>query len=243
VFKTVFVDRHFSPNGFLRSALATCVSITVTIAAFHEWVRATLTDFNHGMYPGSLLFCEIVTVLLVNVGIDYASLAKTRYLLFLSQRSHKISLHIVTFLVDLFLSFSLVKLIGILTSRTLLIVGEALQPGLGGMKGPFEVIGTALIISVFVGLCGVLIGRLFFLLWIISSFIVRTRSRLESTLGWLKVALDVDDRPLQSVGLVAGCLVALGYWICAVFGSVSWQSFGFNGILELIFPFIGFNIV
>jgi hypothetical protein len=61
-----------------------------------------------------------------------------------------------------------------------------------------------------------LFPSLWFWLYAGSGFLLKAARRLDIGFRWFSERLDVEKKPLQSIGLVAGALVALVYW-AAVF--------------------------
>jgi len=45
-----------------------------------------------------------------------------------------------------------------------------------------------------------------------SGFLLKAIHRLDLGFGWFNRTFDIEKKPLQSIGLVAGALVALAYW-------------------------------
>jgi hypothetical protein len=51
-----------------------------------------------------------------------------------------------------------------------------------------------------------------------SGFILKTAKRFDIGFDWFNRKIDIEKKPLQSIGLVAGALVALVYWAVVIVG-------------------------
>jgi len=49
-----------------------------------------------------------------------------------------------------------------------------------------------------------------------SGFILKAARRFDIGFEWLNRHFDIEKKPLQSIGLVAGALVALVYWAAVI---------------------------
>ena len=59
-------------------------------------------------------------------------------------------------------------------------------------------------------------GRLWLLAYVGSGLLLKTARRLDLGYAWFNKKFDVENHPLQCIGLVAGTLCALGYWLLAL---------------------------
>jgi hypothetical protein len=59
-------------------------------------------------------------------------------------------------------------------------------------------------------------------LWLYASsgFIIKFARRFDQSLGWFNRRFDIEKKPLSSIGLVAGALVALIYWAAVIVSRV-----------------------
>ena len=53
-----------------------------------------------------------------------------------------------------------------------------------------------------------------------SGFILKAARRFDIGFGWFNQHLDIEKKPLQSIGLVAGVLVAMAYWAAVIVSKV-----------------------
>jgi hypothetical protein len=59
-------------------------------------------------------------------------------------------------------------------------------------------------------------------LWIYvgSGFMLKFARRFDVGFQWFNRRFDIEDRPLQSIGLAAGALVAVMYWAVVIVGRI-----------------------
>ena len=53
-----------------------------------------------------------------------------------------------------------------------------------------------------------------------AGFILKSAQRFDVSFGWFISKADIEKKPLQSIGLVAGALVAVLYWAAVIVGRV-----------------------
>ncbi len=53
-------------------------------------------------------------------------------------------------------------------------------------------------------------------LYAASGFILKAAHRFDIGFDWFNRTFDIEKKPLQSIGLVAGAIVAVGYWSAVV---------------------------
>ena len=53
-----------------------------------------------------------------------------------------------------------------------------------------------------------------------SGFLLKAAHRFDIGFDWFNRKFDIEKHPLQSIGLVAGALVAVVYWTAAIVGRV-----------------------
>jgi len=58
-------------------------------------------------------------------------------------------------------------------------------------------------------------GRLWLIAYIISGLLLKCAKNIDFGFTWFNRRFDVENHPLQSIGLVAGTLTAFGYWSLA----------------------------
>jgi hypothetical protein len=55
----------------------------------------------------------------------------------------------------------------------------------------------------------------------VSGFLLKAARRLDLGFDWFNRTFDIERKPLQSIGLVAGALVAVVYWAAAIVSRVA----------------------
>ena len=53
-------------------------------------------------------------------------------------------------------------------------------------------------------------------LYALSGFILKAARRFDIGFEWFNRKFDIEKKPLQSIGLVAGALVAIVYWAAVI---------------------------
>src|ERR1017187_9049943 len=66
----------------------------------------------------------------------------------------------------------------------------------------------------------VLVLEMWLWLPIVSGFLLKAARRFDVGFGWFNRRFDIEKKPLQSIGLVAGALVAVVYWAAVVVARV-----------------------
>jgi hypothetical protein len=59
-------------------------------------------------------------------------------------------------------------------------------------------------------------GLLWFFLYAFSAFLLKAAHRFDFGFQWFILHMDIEKKPLQSIGLVAGAIVAVVYWTAVV---------------------------
>ena len=56
-------------------------------------------------------------------------------------------------------------------------------------------------------------------LWlcVFSGILLKAAQRFDVSFGWFISKADIEKKPLQSIGLVAGAMVAVVYWSAVIF--------------------------
>jgi hypothetical protein len=58
------------------------------------------------------------------------------------------------------------------------------------------------------------------LLYLVSAQTLKAARRFDIGFDWFNRKFDIEKKPLQSIGLVAGALVAVAYWAAVIVGRV-----------------------
>ena len=210
VFDRVFGKRHRSLSCFCKSALVTfCISGSGYFVAYflntHDspmWQMITPNPF-------TLLPIFLLATLSFNALPDYISLLKTRWAIRLLGRFHSIMLWLGIIALD----FVLTTVLATFTLLFAVITLEALNNSRG--IGSLQAAELRIVV-------GYLVGWVWFLptfftsiwLWLyaVSGMVLKTARRFDIGFQWFNRKFDIEKKPLQAIGLVAGSLVAIIYW-------------------------------
>ena len=231
LFEGVFGPSHWSWRCLSRSAVATLATIAVilVVTANAEGVPGDLR------YGGGLtnLAALLAVMFVSNLVADYLSLYETRWVLGRLARSPRGAIGKVGFLgLDLVLTslIALVSTIGVVLLLSgigqVMTLPAMLEPtpnnlqswstSLGdGRRLIFE--GTS--VEIFPALA--MLGSTYFtsiwaLLYVLAGAALRTTRRVFDGVAWLSHVLDIDQRPLQAMG------IALSSVVTAFFGIGQW---------------------
>jgi hypothetical protein len=231
LFDRVFGKKHLSWRCFWRSSYASIVAVLLS-----QVVVATLLKQSKGT-ESLRFFLEITAVAgLVNIVPDYLSLLETRLSIGLLGRSMSprrigfalFSNVVVTSLLALVATF-MVEVV--LLSRP----HHSLEPRLWLPMVRFEVQRVIPTVSGlvlrerlymggsqvrFISLYPAFFTSIWLWLYAGSGFLLKAARRFDVGFDWFNRKFDIEKKPLQSIGLVAGALVALVYWMAVVVSRV-----------------------
>jgi hypothetical protein len=209
VFDRVFGTKHLSWKCFWRSAVASIVS---SLLALTLVVRPT--EWGHGPTVWVLTF-----IVFSNVFPDYLSLLETRALLAILKRRSGFLPSFILIVVDLCFTIVIAEQ-GAVLAINILITKFKRMPA----ESWYVFMHPAFIVqSVNSGHLWFLVYPAFFTsiwLWLYagSGFILKAARRFDVGFAWFNRRFDIEKRPLQSIGLVAGALVAVVYWAAVIVG-------------------------
>lgn len=227
IFDRLFGERHFSLACFLRSCIASIISVVLMAFVFVS-LRGYEAIFA-GLFSKDSL-AEVIEIFLllalgVNLLVDYVSLLETRYLLNIIARQKSALITAALLLLDLVLTIGIYFVFGvvILTAwEALFADGEMLaklltEPG-GWLKEWFEVLVELFKFEGWIGKYGTCLYSTFFTslwlwLFVAARWLVRLAVPLKAGLKLGKWFLDIEGHPLRSLGIGAGGLACFGYWL------------------------------
>jgi hypothetical protein len=213
VFDQVFGEKHLTWRCFSRSCLVSVCGVTLM---FFLWGFAHPNQFVDYFRLNPHPVIEFVLpLLIVSVIPDYISLLKSRLLIKVMGKGTPLAvapLILLDFVVAVSLAIGgyLLYDYAFISPEhridDLRILREA--PTLSSRRGmaPLSaVLYPALFTTVWVTLYG------------LSGLLLRFTKRIGPWLGWFNRCFDIERKPLQSIGLVAGALVAAVYWMVVMF--------------------------
>jgi hypothetical protein len=223
VFDRVFGTKHLTWRCFWRSCLA---SYGVALIGF---LFVLQSDFRY-ISPRSFVLTFLVPgwfilALVGNVFPDYLSLLETRYLLRASSRSKSVLVWLAFLIADLIITL----LIARLSVALIELFGERVLRASVRYLWNSDSILDKLVFLEQLGFLPMIqhpfalwIAPAFFTslwLWLYagSGFILKAARTLDLGFDWFNLKFDIEKKPLQSIGLVSGALVALLYWTAALF--------------------------
>jgi hypothetical protein len=220
VFDRVFGTNHLSWKCFWRTSLAVYI-------AFGLWLLFTERDgFNMAQLPWMA-----VVVLITSLLPSYISLLETRYLLNLLKHVTAFS-RIALIALDLYITTSIAILVSIYLYGFLypiamspwpfdLWITYSLPSGLSAFPGnlgaalqPWR--GLSYGGSTFLTFYPVFFTSIWLWLYAGSGFLLKFARRFDIGFEWFNRKFDIEKKPLQSIGLVAGALAALVYWTVVI---------------------------
>ena len=160
----------------------------------------------------------------LNVLPDYLSLLETRWILRRMQARHQILRFLI---LDVILTSAI-------ASSALYVVWNVSVAFFGPSIVEYRVVGSASTgygVVKTVTFPALLVRRVFWLypafftsiwLWLYagSGFLLKAARRLDIGFDWFNRKFDIERKPLQSIGLVAGVLVAVVYWAAVIVSRV-----------------------
>ena len=241
VFERVFGPRHLSLVCVRRSIYASILLSLLTLFFGLSFLPGeTLT--NH-MAVIALLYFPYA--LIANVLPDYLSLLSTRFALFFLRKSHTTTTVLIVVVADLVFTTYIACYGVLIGSRVWMylpqewpsrLVGGVVSVGGGWQdwwKAPYIVLFRKGIIGYFdhaMDRLSYVSGLLLlvpafvtsFWLWLYagSGFLLKAARRFDLGFDWFNRRFDIEKKPLQSIGLVAGALVAVAYWAAVIVSRV-----------------------
>jgi hypothetical protein len=70
------------------------------------------------------------------------------------------------------------------------------------------------------GAMAILFGPIWLWFYAVSGFILKAARRFDIGFEWFNRKFDIEKKPLQSIGLVAGALMAPVYWVVVIVSRV-----------------------
>jgi hypothetical protein len=211
----------------LRSSIASISTIIVTV--IYGYLATLHADSLHSMGPWVLAFRDymgsgymLLTVIVCNILPDYLALLKTRKLLnFLTQSKGLVVVGVL--LLDAAVSWYL----AFITSSAAIEIYAwrftvsshavfRMQPVsffflTAFRPQEYDVIFIALGV-LYVWFVPTFFTSIWLWLYAVGAFLIRAACRFDLGFDWFNRKFDIEKKPLQSIGLVAGAIVAAVYW-------------------------------
>lgn len=225
LFDAVFTKHHFSWTCFYRSALASIIVVTVFLLGMVGFGTATLRSIAYGE-PDSLLFRVLYGIglaLTLNTVLDYISLLQTRWIIEYMAQAKSTAAH-----------FGFLVLDAILTVGIFILGAGGLQVTLAAIGGGLE--DTSIFRALFFIMPGIIydwvveggnpVRAMFFStfltsIWVwlyaIAGLVTQETISLFRGVDWLRQVFDVENRPVQALGIMLAVLTTGVFLISAPF--------------------------
>jgi hypothetical protein len=224
VFDRVFGVRHLSWKCFWRSCVAS-YSLYLLVLFLYSLASAQL-NLIKAVFELRWLFVTLIFPFVMNALPDYVALLSTRLVLAGMRRTDKGVAWIILLALDLWLTTVIVMF-------PVMLLNAAIT---GGVH-PVNLFTYCKLCTVHVltflkytfliarDSGGYVIFPAFFTsiwLWLYagSGFLLKAARRFDIGFDWFNRKFDIEKKPLQSIGLVAGALVAFVYWSAVIVGRV-----------------------
>lgn len=240
VFDRVFGKKHLTWFCFWRSAETSLVLAFISFGIMFQNVIGRVSV--HSLVADVMLLGMFYPLLFVtNVIPDYVSLLETRKVLLLMAKTKSswlramlivfdgaVTIVIATWGVTVFAvvnsfirqthPFTWQHGLGVIFSYPVLLVrnGKGLYGELLKSEEGFS-LAYGMILPAF-------FTSIWLWLYALSGFLLKAARRFDLGFEWFNRRFDIEKKPLQSIGLVAGALVALVYWAVVIVGRLHVSS-------------------
>ena len=239
VFDRVFGDRHLSWKCFWRSAV---ISIFLYAMTFVLGSFEGLATINFLRSTGNLpienitLSLQPILPLFVTIAIigDYCALLETRLLLAFARRFPYSVIIIGCMLGDLIVTCYIADFVWFINQMFAVRFSTYDYHWPKMLNRVLPVLRGSVVFYLHSTAPKLYIPRIYALLWFYpafftsiwlwlyagSGFILKAVRRFDIGFDWFNRKFDIEKKPLQSIGLVAGALVAVVYWAAVVVARV-----------------------
>jgi hypothetical protein len=227
VFDRVFGRDRLSLTCFGRSCIASLSIALLTVFITANLYPPHATEPRLAPVSGSLV-TFIVVVFSINLIPDYVALLKTRRLLTWMAKRHRFIERTGVLVLDSVLSLGLASA----TFVVGLMVAASMKPYRVSRLTVFRDYSTEELWTAFLSRSAwqtryawlwfypIFFSSIWLWLYAGSGFLLKTVPRFDFGFDWFNRKFDIDKKPLQSIGLVAGMLVALAYWAAVIVSRV-----------------------
>lgn len=198
IFDRVFGERHLSLKCFLRSSVASLV--TVAIFTLLNSTRA-------------LPWTVIASVAFISLFPNYLSLLETRFVLRWMSRKPSVARNLLGVAIDVIATIVIALALGLLSVEFWVAIIE--RTGLVYTGIAIAMVWSNLLVASVVFTSAW--ASVWLWLYAFSGFGLRALQRLRFPGDWLKSVLDIDNKPIRSLGVVSMILVTVCYLIAGLF--------------------------
>jgi hypothetical protein len=216
LFNVVFGERHISWKCFWRSWLASVIT-TAAVLVSGAAIKGLEVQSYYGPVPyQTVIIIGILCSTIGNFLPDYLSLWKTRYLLNQSLKQTSILEQIISLIADFFLSIPL-AVCGFIIDFIVayMVIGTVNAKLVFGAEEDDAIIGPLALFGLVASFIPAFLGRIWLLLYVGSGVLLKGARGLAGGLTIFNRCFDIENHPLTSIGLIAGTVSAVGYWLLA----------------------------
>jgi hypothetical protein len=224
-FDAVFGTRHLSWRCFYRSVL---ISFVLNGSAF-VYLALHNPRFGRVAHVPRYVFYVSTVLLIASALPDYASLLETRFVLLLMSRTKRGSVRVLLLLTDGMVTVC-ISVLGIALAQYVSNVVYAPSVA-AAVKFIVATVPDTIIPLVpwiirehsnmdVVIFCSSFFTSIWLWLYAGSGFLLKAARRFDIGFDWFNRQFDIEKKPLQSIGLVAGALVAIVYWAAVIVSRV-----------------------
>lgn len=217
VFDRVFGERHLSCQCFWRSCVASLLAVALVSLVWGTLEFTQLTKLYYlssSFYEGYFLLIFSLSIVVWNLIPDYLSLLESRYIIRWMSGGYSM-VRVFAFLVFDFVATGIIFLVPYL--GIIAALGE--DPRLGFTA--FLRNGPTLSSPVGILFYSTYVTSVWVWLYSLSGLVVKIASHFGPLLGNLKVILDIENKPLRSMGFVSIALVSLLYLAVPIWRLIS----------------------
>jgi hypothetical protein len=231
IFDRVFGENHFSWKCFLRSCLASYASFIITVVLSGRQLRPLARNLFIRGGPQFFPFF-LVNSMLGNLLPDYVSLYKSRYIVGVMSKTKNLLAQMGLFVGDIVLT-CVVGLVAVTIGTSVhWFLGWELSDNARviGMSGYLQMVKAIpdTVLHAVTTRSGMTygVGVLFFypafftsiwaLMYFVAGVFIVSLRRFDIGFQWFNRKFDIEHKPLSSIGLVAGAIVAVLWWTVVV---------------------------
>lgn len=230
VFDRVFGKRHLSISCLFRSVCASLLGIAVIVTV--NWLFQPsfvfLPVFVRWPWSDELRF--VALCLFPNLLVDYVALLKTRWMLRVLARFHPLSRGVLMG-VDFVATYALAVIAH--------VWGFTLYTSMSGHSGYVDaftgairllpaMLGDRQMVELLLTNSGftpiffypVFLTSVWVWMYVASGFVLKAANRFDDAFSWFSKHFDIENKPLQSLGLVAGAMSTIAYWLFVALNGV-----------------------
>jgi len=212
LFDSIFGKRHLSWRCFVRSCIASLVSVVLAVFLFVLFLRIKIDKELLGLTP-FVLFLAVI----FNFIPDYLSLLESRYVIQWMSK-HNSTIRILILIVFDLIATAIIWFVSAIIVLNVINYAINLYAGKDVERVLYSFmffVSTAIVI--FPLLCSAFFTSIWVWLYGTAGLVVKSVNKIGFCANLVKTFLNIEKRPLSSIGIVACMLISLGFLICLPF--------------------------